>query len=230
MMIPKQHITDLFFDLDHTIYDFDKNSALTFHTVFSDLKLKGVEDFMTHFKPINEHYWEKFAREEITRDFLRYGRLKDTFEAMELNVSDDHIYHIADYFITNLTRHNHVFHGAYDVLDYLKTKYRLHIITNGPEKVQEQKLKNSKLDHYFKTITNSEKSGVKKPHPNIFKHALQLAETSPEQSVMIGDSLSADISGALGVGMNVIWFNEFRKTTDLKVTEIHQLNELINIL
>src|SRR5690606_11537653 len=138
--------------------------------------------------------------------------------------------HIADYFITNLTRHNHVFHGAYDALDYLKTKYRLHIITNGPEKVQEQKLKNSKLDHYFKTITNSEKSGVKKPHPNIFKHALQLAETSPEQSVMIGDSLSADISGALGVGMNVIWFNEFRKTTDLKVTEIHQLNEIINKL
>ncbi|HUH26481.1 MAG TPA: hypothetical protein VLY87_07625, partial [Flavobacterium sp.] len=83
-MIVKEHITDLFFDLDHTIYDFDQNAALTFHAVFKDLELEGVSDFMTHFKPINNVYWERYANQEITNDYLRYGRLKDTFNALEV--------------------------------------------------------------------------------------------------------------------------------------------------
>lgn len=228
-MIQKEKITDLFFDLDHTIYDFDKNSALTFHAVFSDLKLEGVQDFMAHFKPINDFYWDKYARAEITHDFLRYGRLKDTFDAMDVKVSDEQIYHIADYFIENLTNYNHVFCGAYETLDRLKRNYRLHIITNGPEAVQERKLKNAQLAHYFETVTNSEKAGVKKPHPDIFRHALQLANAEPEQSVMIGDNLTADISGALNVGMHVVWFNEFKKANDLNVQEIYELQELTNI-
>lgn len=229
-MIQKEHITDLFFDLDHTIYDFDKNSALTFHAVFSDLKLEGTQDFMTHFKPINDLYWEKYAREEITHDFLRYGRLKDTFDAIELTVSDEHIYYIADYFIENLTNYNHVFQDAYETLDQLKSKYRLHIITNGPEKVQDKKLKNSKLDHYFETVTNSEKAGVKKPDPAIFQYALSQANVRPQNSLMIGDNIKADIHGALNVGMNVIWFNEFRLENTDNITEIHQLNQLLDLL
>lgn len=229
-MFQKEHITDLFFDLDHTIYDFDKNSALTFQSVFSDLNLKGVDDFMTHFKPINDYYWEKLSRNEITHEFLRYARLKDSFNAIDVPVSEDEIHYIAEHFIENLTNHSHVFNGAYEALDYLKAKYRLHIITNGPEKVQEKKLKNTHLEPYFLTVTNSEKSGVKKPHPDIFNHALNLANVEPQKSVMIGDNLLADISGALNVGMNVIWFNEFKKQNDLQITEIHQLPELINIL
>ena len=73
------------------------------------MQLKGVDDFMTHFKPINDLYWERFAREEISREYLRYGRLKDTFTAIKVAVTDDHIDHIADYFIENLTNYNHVF-------------------------------------------------------------------------------------------------------------------------
>lgn len=229
-MINKEYITDLFFDLDHTIYDFDKNSALTFHAIFEELNLKGVDDFMVQFKPINDYYWEKFAKEEITHDFLRYGRLRDTFNAIQVDVSDERIYYIADQFIGNLSNYSHVFEGAYEALDYLKSRYRLHIITNGPEKVQELKLKNTKLDHYFKTITNSEKAGVKKPHPAIFNHALKMADVRAENSLMVGDNLQADVKGALNVGMQVIWFNEFYLPTDLKVTEIYKLHELINIL
>lgn len=228
-MIFKEKITDLFFDLDHTIYDFDKNSKLTFHAVFNDLNLNGIDDFMVKFKPINDHYWDRYAKEEITHDFLRYGRLKDTFDEMAVAISDEHIYHIADYFIENLAHYNHVFDGAYEILDYLKLHYRLHIITNGPEKVQELKLKNTRLNRYFETVTNSEKAGVKKPHPDIFHHALQKARVNAANSVMIGDNLKADVEGALNVGMNVIWFNEFKRTSHLDVPEIHKLLELKNI-
>lgn len=219
-------ITDIFFDLDHTLYDFDRNSALTFGAVFSDLQLPRVDDFMKHFKPINDVYWKKYAVNEISHDTLRYGRLKDTFEKIEVNVTDEQIYHIADYFIENLTNYNHVFDETFEILDYLQPHYQLHIITNGPEKVQEKKLKNAKLTHYFKTVTNSEKSGVKKPHPVIFEHALQIAGTVPEKSIMIGDNIEADVLGALGAGMRAIYFNEFKTNHPYQFKEIYRLTDL----
>lgn len=229
-MIRKEGLTDLFFDLDHTIYDFDKNSALTFDAIFNEMQLKGVNDFMTHFKPINDYYWDKFAKEEISHDTLRYGRLKDTFDAIDVAVNDDQIYYIADAFIGNLTNYNHVFDGAHETLNALKKNYRLHIITNGPSLVQEKKLKNSKLEQYFETVTNSEKAGVKKPNPIIFQHALQLANVKAEQSLMIGDNIQADVQGALNVGMQVIWFNEFQLQSDVQVAEVQQLKQLLDIL
>lgn len=229
-MIQKEHITDLFFDLDHTIYDFDKNSALTFQTIFTEMQLIGVDDFMTHFKPINDSYWDRFSKEEISRDFLRYGRLKDTFDAIDVKITDDHIYYIADEFIGKLPNHNHVFDGTYETLDVLKNNYRLHIITNGPDVVQEKKLKNANLTRYFQTITNSEIAGVKKPHPGIFQHALTTANTKAKNSLMIGDNINADVHGALNVGMQAVWFNEFKLENTIGVAEVQQLNQLLDIL
>jgi len=229
-MIQKEHITDLFFDLDHTIYDFDKNSALTFQAIFTEMELSGVDDFMMHFKPINDSYWELFSKEEISRDFLRYGRLKDTFDAIDVKITDDHIYYIADEFIGKLPNYNHVFDGAYETLDVLKNNYRLHIITNGPDSVQEKKLKNANLTSYFQTITNSEIAGVKKPHPEIFQHALKTANTKAENSLMIGDNINADVHGALNVGMQAVWFNEFKLENTIGVAEVQQLNQLLDIL
>lgn len=229
-MIQKEHITDLFFDLDHTIYDFDKNSALTFQAIFTEMELSGVDDFMTHFKPINDSYWERFSKEEISRYFLRYGRLKDTFDAIDVKINDDHIYYIADEFIGKLPNYNHVFDGAYETLDVLKNNYRLHIITNGPDSVQEKKLKNANLTGYFQTITNSEIAGVKKPHPGIFQHALTTANTKAENSLMIGDNINADVYGALNVGMQAVWFNEFKLENTIGVAEVQQLNQLLEIL
>lgn len=229
-MIIKEHITDVFFDLDHTIYDFDKNSALTFQAIFTEMELIGVDDFMMHFKTINDSYWERFSKEEISRDFLRYGRLKDTFDAINVKINDDHIYYIADEFIGKLPNHNHVFKGAYETLDVLKNNYRLHIITNGPDLVQEKKMKNANLTAYFQTITNSELAGVKKPHPGIFQHALTTANTKAENSLMIGDNINADVHGALNVGMQAIWFNEFKLENTIGVAEVQQLNQLLDIL
>ena len=224
------HITDIFFDLDHTIYDFEKNSELTFNQVFKDLNLEVSSDFMKAFKPINDYYWDKLSKKEITHDYLRIARLVDTFSAINMEVSDENIHQIADLFIENLPTYNHIFEGAHEALSYLKDKYRLHIITNGPDKVQERKLKNSNLSQYFCTITNSELAGVKKPDPEIFKYALKLANVSADKSLMIGDNLDADINGALNVGMEVIWFNELNTQNDFNFTSVNKLIELKNIL
>jgi len=228
--VEKAIITDVFFDLDHTLYDFEKNSALTFEAVFKELNIQGIDAFMAHFKPINDAYWERFAREEITKEVLRYGRLKDTFARIGADVHDEHIYYIADYFIDNLANYSHVFEGTYEALDYLKDKYRLHIITNGPQEVQDLKLVNSKLDHYFITVTNSEKAGVKKPNPKIFELALHTAQTEASKSVMIGDNMVADVEGALNVGMQAVYFNEHQIKNERNFLEISKLIELKNIL
>lgn len=225
-----KNITDIFFDLDHTIYDFEKNSELTFLQIFEDLNLDVHSDFMKQFKPINDYYWDKLTKKEITHEYLRYARLADTFKMVNMKPSDEIIYQIADLFIENLPNYNHVFEGAHETLSYLKSKYNLHIITNGPNKVQELKLKNANLNQYFCTVTNSELAGVKKPDPEIFNYALNLAKVSVEQSLMIGDNLVADINGALNVGMQVIWFDEFKSKKDENFTTINELIELKNIL
>jgi len=225
-----EHISDIFFDLDHTIYDFDKNAALSFNHVFKDLNLEVSSDFMQKFKPISDFYWDKLAKKEITNDFMKFNRLNDTFNAMNMKVSENLIYQIADRFLEKLTDYNYVFNGAYESLDYLKSKYRLHIITNGPDKVQELKLLNSDLKKYFYTITNSEMAGVKKPDPLIFELALKTANVNASNSLMIGDNLDADIFGALNVGMDVIWFDEFKSEHNNKFTVINELVELKNLL
>lgn len=225
-----EKITDIFFDLDHTIYDFEKNSELTFYEIFEKLNLDVHPDFMKQFKPINDYYWDKLTKKEITHEYLRYARLADTFKMVDMKPSDETIYQIADLFIENLPNYNHVFEGAHETLSYLKSKYNLHIITNGPNKIQELKLKNANLNQYFCTITNSELAGVKKPDPGIFNFALNLANVSTERSLMIGDNLDADINGALNVGFQVIWFDEFNTKTEQEFTTINKLIELKNIL
>ena len=102
---------------------------------------------------------------------------------------------------------NHLFEGTFELLDYLKDKYELHIITNGFEEVQTLKMSKSGILDYFNHVITSESVGVKKPNPKVFEFAMQEAKTQPGASLMIGDNLEADIQGALNVGMQVIHFN-----------------------
>jgi putative hydrolase of the HAD superfamily len=125
-----------------------------------------------------------------------------------------------------LPKYNHLFEGTIEILEYLKAKYNLHIITNGFAEIQENKLNNSYITHYFKSITNSEMAGVKKPNPLIFEYALDLAKAKKENSIMIGDCIEADVQGALDAGLDAIFFNE----NNTKVTEkIKQVNHLLEL-
>ena len=220
-------ITDVFFDLDHTLWDFDKNSALTFEKIF---ELNNVEistdDFLTHYMPINLKYWRLYREEKIEKNALRYARLNETFKAIEFEVSDDLVYKLSDDYITHLSSFNHLFENTFEVLDYLSLNYNLHIITNGFDEVQYKKMSHSKIDHYFKTITNSEIAGVKKPNPIIFNYALNLANTNANKSVMIGDSYEADILGAKNIGMDVVFFDIYNKVVDNNIRQIDNLIQL----
>lgn len=222
-----KHITDIFFDLDHTLWDFDTNSFLAFDKIFkSQYPTIDSNFFIEIYAPINQACWKLYQVDEITHDELRYQRLKQTFDLMNYSISDGAIDKIATDYITFLPDNNQLFKGAIEVLEYLKPKYNLHIITNGFAEVQDKKIANSGLKKYFNTITNSEMAGVKKPHPSIFNHALILAETNIKQSIMIGDSVDADVQGALDFGMEAILFDP---NNQFPLTGISRINQLIEL-
>lgn len=226
-----KNITDIFFDLDHTLWDFEKNSALAFEKVLKKNAVEiNLQEFLKQYVPLNFKYWELYRKDLVTQQQLRYGRLKDTFDILNYQISDEKINVLSDEYIHFLPEFNHLFEGTIEVLEYLKPKYNLHIITNGFDKVQAGKIKNSNLEPYFKTITNSEMAGVKKPNPKIFEYALSLSNLNKNQTIMIGDCIEADVQGAISFGMDAIHFNENNIEIPSNIKQIKHLIELKNFL
>ena len=225
------NIKDIFFDLDHTLWDFDKNSALTFQKIFDENNIEiELQKFLKIYEPLNLNYWKLYREDKIDKESLRYGRLADTFKAIDYKVTDVVIHQLSEDYITFLTTYNHLFDNTIEILEYLNPNYNLHIITNGFKEVQQGKLNKAKIDHYFDTVTNSEMVGVKKPNPKIFHHALHLAKANPEQSIMVGDNYEADILGALNIGLDAICFNYHNEKLDGHIKSIDHLIELKNFL
>ncbi len=225
-------IKHIFFDLDHTLWDFEKNSALAFEKIFQELNFDiNSQQFMAIYNPINVAYWKLYEKNEIDQETLRVNRVKDTFEALNYAITLDEINIISNLFIEYLTSNNHLIEGTIETLDYLKDKYVLHIITNGFSFVQDVKLQKSNLDKYFITITNSEAAGHKKPHENIFKHALTSANASKTESIMIGDSYEADVLGAQNFGIKAVYFNpKAEMISQNQIIQIQSLTQLKNLL
>ena len=224
-------IKHIFFDLDHTLWDFDKNSEYTFKKIFIENKIDiDINVFLESYIPINTNYWKLYRENNISKDKLRYGRLKDTFNVLNLKVSTQTIYKLSDDYIIHLSSFNFLIEGTHSILRYLYEKYELHIITNGFQEVQNKKLITSEIDGYFKTITNSEMAGVKKPHQKIFQLAINKARAEFQSSIMIGDNLDADINGALNAGMDAILFNYHKDVVPDGIISIDKLSELKNYL
>ncbi len=222
------NVQHIFFDLDHTLWDFEKNSDLTFQKIFKEYYIDlSLNSFLEKYKPINKGYWELYQENKVSKKDLRYFRLKDTFDVLEYSISDHLITEISIKYIDYLPFFNHLFEGTIQLLEDLKMKYQLHIITNGFEEVQLLKMEKSGLLPYFNQIITSESVGVKKPNPKIFHHALKLANSTIDNSLMIGDNIEADIKGAMNVGLRAIHCN-FNKdqTTYESIVSVDSLLEL----
>lgn len=224
------NIKHIFFDLDHTLWDFDKNSEIAFELIFQEvLPQINVEAFIRVYAPINQACWKLYQNNLITHEELRYKRLAASFSELNIKVSDELIDKISEDYILHLPNSNHLFEGCVETLEYLHKNYKLHIITNGFAEVQFKKLNNSGIHHFFDTVTNSEMAGVKKPDAKIFEHALSIAKASKNESIMIGDCLDADVGGALNFGINAIFFNANDTEKQQHIKQITNLVELKNI-
>jgi putative hydrolase of the HAD superfamily len=231
-MYPYKHI---FFDLDRTLWDMDGNSYQTLcelaekHNIV-EKGISTIDEFIERYKIINAELWTDYSFNKIDKATLRSERFKRAFKLF--NIVDDSFCEVfANDYVTHSPIKNKLLPYTIETLDYLFPKYQLHIITNGFEEVQMVKIEKSNLGKYFKNIITSEKAGCKKPSPEIFHFSMRLAEANLENSIMIGDSLEADIIGAKDSGMAQVFFNPDKVKHEVEVThEIESLLELKNIL
>ena len=232
--MPKKY-KHIFFDLDHTLWDFERNAEETKREMFEILNLKdrGIDNyeiFRAEYIGINQALWALYRENKIEKDELKFRRFYDTlclFGIDDIKLGEA----MAEAFIEGITTKTYLFPFTRELLDYLFPKYPLHIITNGFDEVQFGKLKNSDLGKYFTQIITSEEAGSKKPDPEIFHFALQKAGADAAESLMIGDDLEVDMAGARQLGIDQIYVNHDRKIHDEPVTmEVFSLDEIWGIL
>lgn len=225
----------LFFDLDHTLWDFDANAKLTLHELYhgQELEARGVHDFDLFHKNYilhNNHLWEKYRNGYMKVDELRWKRMALTL--LDFKIGDEALARdLGDRFLDLLPSRTLLFPFTVEILEYLTEKsYDLHLITNGFEKTQHSKLKHSGIDKYFKEVITSEASNSLKPKKEIFEYAFAKTNSEPRQSIMIGDSIDADIQGAINAGIDQVYVNHTGESIVIRPTyTIYSLEELKNI-
>ncbi|MBS1757714.1 MAG: YjjG family noncanonical pyrimidine nucleotidase [Bacteroidetes bacterium] len=225
----------LFFDLDHTLWDFDANAKTSLTDVYAHFDLDSIvaapfDDFYQKYLHHNEALWTRYQQGSITAEELKWRRMWRTL--MDFQIADDTLSkNISTKFLEILPTKKQVFPHTFEILNYLKNKnYQLHLITNGFEKTQWSKLKNSNLDGYFSEVITSEGSNSLKPKKEIFEFAIQKAKATIAESIMLGDNLDADIQGAMNVGMDTVFVNHINAATELKptftITHLQQLETI----
>jgi|SRR5690606_14326159 len=202
---------DIFFDLDHTLWDFDRNAAETLaelfdHYRFHALGIESAGRFIEVYNRNNHRLWALYHHGKITKAQLRAARFADTFTELGIDPARFPETFETDY-LRLCPQKTHLFPETHETLGHLREKYTLHLISNGFRDAAEVKISTCKLKNYFSTIVISEVVGVHKPHPEIFHYAVSNAKTSIDCSVMVGDNLDADIRGAQQVGMDAVFFN-----------------------
>ncbi|MDY0101860.1 MAG: YjjG family noncanonical pyrimidine nucleotidase [Lentimicrobium sp.] len=231
----KKLYRDIFFDLDHTLWDFETNSLETLNEIFDKhaLKAAGMPDANTFIEVYHRHnhrLWSDYRRGEILKEDLRINRFKLCLNEFDIH-SQPLIEAIANDYVSISPTKTNLFPHTLEVLDYLGAKYRMHIITNGFEEVQFTKLRHSGLMNYFTEVITSEDAGATKPNPAIFGYALKRSGAKAETSIMIGDDEETDIKGAKQAGMDQVLFdvtdNQQGSLATYRITSLDQLTHIL---
>lgn len=227
---------DLFFDLDHTLWDFETNSRETIQELYNthrlaDLGIVDFDGFYNTYSAHNHRLWDRYTKGFIKQEELRWKRVY--LSLLDFKVANEPLAKdMAQAYLEILPNKKHLFPYTIEILDYLKQKdYKMHLITNGFESVQFKKIKNSGIAGYFIEVITSESSNSLKPHKDIFEYALKNANATVTESIMIGDNESADIQGGINIGMDTVFVNHIQATPTIAATyTITHLQELETIL
>lgn len=225
----------LFFDLDHTLWDFDRNSAESIAEIYStyhlsDLGVPSADVFAEQFIIINRKLWREYDLDLIGHEYIREHRfplvmkalgIEDTSSCADMNTE----------YLRLLPRKAHLTDSAREILDYLQGRYRMHIITNGFADIQAVKMASAEIAHYFEEVVTTQSADAKKPNPRIFDFALQASGAAVSESLMLGDNYEADILGAKAVGLDTVFYNPKGDLVDDPAThDIRHWRELMAIL
>lgn len=225
----------VFFDLDRTLWDFDAAAEVAFERIYEqydlgNLGIPSAHEFHEVYHPLNEQLWVLYRADQITKEELNRTRFLKPLEHYGIHDIElaDHLSEDYVYWSPRIVR---LVPGTMELLDYLRPKYHLHLITNGFQEVQHTKLSGSGMEPYFETLTVSEEVGVKKPNPEIFLYALNKAHATAEESIVIGDEMAVDIDGARAAGIDQVFFNPSgREEAGERTFEVKNLLEIKAIL
>ena len=226
---------NLFFDLDDTIWAFSRNARDTFEEVYQKYAFDRYFDSFDHYYALyqkrNIELWIEYGEGKVTKDELNQQRFFYPLQAVGVNDEDLAEKFSKDFFAVIPTKSG-LMPYAREVLEYLAPKYNLYILSNGFRELQSHKMRSAGVDVYFKKVILSEDLGVLKPRSEIFNFALSATQSELRESLMIGDSWEADITGAHGIGMHQAFYNVTERTTFpfLPTYHIHSLKELMNLL
>jgi YjjG family noncanonical pyrimidine nucleotidase len=226
-------IRHLFFDLDHTLWDFETNASACIIEIFEtfvDHIPVGLTaaDFYPTFSAINQEMWQRLDRHLISHEYLRKTRFLETFEVLNCPISEEMSLAMNDAFLDLLPTKGHLMPEAHRVLQTLSGKYALHVLSNGYYPIQTQKMKSGGILHFFDKIITFDIAQARKPEKEIFEFAMAAVAADTKHCLMIGDNPVADIQGAQNVGMRAIHFDENHlETSDKKISK---LSDLLRIL
>ena len=224
----------LFFDLDRTLWDFEKNSEMALKELFQTKlanRIESFDRFYRTYKNENALLWKKYGKGKITKDYLRSARFMKTLVKFEI-YDNELVEDLSNGYVTISPRQTALFPNVHESLSYLKhLGYQLHIITNGFQEVQHIKLQNCQLSQYFDFILCSDEIGINKPAPEIFAHALSNTGATASDSVMIGDDYDVDVLGAIRHGLHGIHFDPQEKRKNRNGDwRISDLNDIAGLL
>ena len=227
---------DLFFDLDHTLWDFELNSKETMQELYSThhIAALGITDFDAFFNIYTAHnhrLWDRYSKGFIKQEELRWKRIY--LSLLDFKIANEQLSkEMSLEFLQILPTKKKLFPHTIEILNYLKEKdYKMHLITNGFESVQMQKIKNANIAHYFTEVITSETSNSLKPNKEIFEFALKTTNATLSESIMIGDNETADIQGGINIGMDTVFVNHLNVAPTIPATyTITHLKELEALL
>ena len=221
----------LLFDADHTLFDFNKSEYFALKEALEFYSLPSTDDVIERYSVINVKYWKMLERGEIDKKSLMLARFVEF--AREYGF-EDKAAALSDLYMSNLAHEAHLFDGALEMVEKLSKKYRLFVITNGVKSTQDGRFGISPITKYFEKIFISEVIGAEKPSKVFFDAVAKGIEGFvPEKAIVIGDSLSSDIKGAINSSLDCIWYNPNGKEApkDYNITyTVKSFNEILEIL
>ncbi len=226
-----RHKKHIFFDLDDTLWDFQSNSERVLGELFHEFNLNKklnseLSEFLKEYKRVNLLFWSLYGQGKIDKVYLREQRFRETFKKFNYDNESDNML-ITRAYLSRAPKGSTLKEGCLDILNYLKPKHQLHIITNGFSEIQSVKIASGGIRDYFQHIIISEEHGLYKPDARIFRLAENLCGADPKECVMIGDNLENDVQGAINAGWAAIHLDNENSTTG-KIPSIKKLPELKN--
>lgn len=227
-------IRHLFFDLDHTLWDFEKNSEICIRQIYEQHvaifpEHIGFEAFFQKFSTINSAMWNQLDLSQITHEYLRTFRFQKVLQELNMEIDEYFSLELNQMLLDLLPHQQHLMDDAFDTLEALVERdYKLHIISNGYQDIQIKKMESGGIYHFFDQIITNDIAGARKPEKAIFDFALYRANADISNSLMIGDNLIADIEGAKNAGLRTIYFNPELGANDSE--NISELKYLLEIL